>query len=74
MIPLTKEDNLSWKQHMREINDVTTKRVVETRLRKRKKALEKMKNLQEKVDQIAENEGLNERSKLRLMERVQQKG
>ncbi|KAH0785616.1 AdoMet-dependent rRNA methyltransferase spb1 [Histomonas meleagridis] len=74
MIPLSKDDVLAWRQHMRDINQVATKRVIEARARKKKKALQRMKSLQEKADEIAEKEGLNERSKLRIMERIFERG
>lgn len=74
MIPISKDDVKEWRQHMRDINEVATKRVIEARFRKKKKALQKMKSLQEKADEIAEKEGLNERSKLRIMERIFERG
>ena len=74
MVPITKDDVKEWRQHMRDINEVATKRVIEARFRKKKKALQKMKSLQEKADEIAEKEGLNERSKLRIMERIFERG
>jgi len=73
-IPITKDDVSEYHQYMKDINDVDTKRVIEARMRKRQKALKKMKALQEKIDDVAEKEGLNERSKLRLMERIRDRG
>lgn len=73
MIPVTRDEVAEFKQQMKEIDEVDTKRVLEARQRKRTKALQKIKAAQEKVDDIAEKEGLNERSKLRLMDRIADK-
>lgn len=74
MTPVSKDDVAEWRQRMRDINEVSTKRVVEARARKKQKALLKMKSLQEKASEIADKEGLNERSKLRIMERIYNRG
>jgi AdoMet-dependent rRNA methyltransferase SPB1 len=74
MIPVSKDDVLEWKKKMRDVNEVATKRVIEARARKKQKALQKMKNLQEKADEIAEKEGLDERSKLHIMKQIYDKG
>ena len=73
MLPHSKDDIAAYKEQMKEINETDPKRVLEARARKRAKAYQKMKAAQEKVDEIAEKEGLNERSKLRLMERISEK-
>jgi AdoMet-dependent rRNA methyltransferase SPB1 len=74
MMPVTKDDVAEWRARMRAVNEVATKRVVEARARKKQKALQKMKNLQEKADEIAEKEGLDERSKLHILKQIYQKG
>ena len=74
MIPITKQDVIEWRQRMRSINEVETKRVIEARARKKAKALQRLKSAQEKADEIAEKEGLDERSKLRMMEQIAAKG
>ena len=74
MIPVTKDDVAEWKEKMRDVNEIATKRVVEARARKKAKALAKMKALQEKAAEVAEKEGLNERSKIRLMNQIYEKG
>ena len=74
IVPYSKEFDLAELDRMvKEINETDPKRVLEARARKRAKAYQKMKAAQEKVDEIAEKEGLNERSKLRLMERISEK-
>lgn len=73
MIPVSKDEVAEYRQQMKEIDEVDTKRVLEARARKRTKALQKIKAAQEKVDDIAEKEGLNERSKLRMMDRIADK-
>lgn len=74
MIPLTKQDVAEWRQKMRAINEVETKRVIEARARKKAKVLQKLKSAQEKADEIAEKEGLDERSKLRMLEQITARG
>lgn len=74
MIPITKQEVAEWRQRMRSINEVETKRVIEARARKKAKALQRLKSAQEKADEIAEKEGLDERSKLRMMEQIAAKG
>jgi len=70
MVPVTRDEVAEYKAQIKEINETDTKRALEARARKRTKLLQKTKAAQEKVDQIAEKEGLNERSKLRLMDRI----
>lgn len=74
MIPVTKDDVREWKAKMRDVNAVATKRVIEARARKKQKALQRMKSLQEKADEVAEKEGLDERSKLRILSQIYEKG
>ena len=73
MMPVKKDDVAAYREQMKVINETDTKRVLEARARKRAKAFQKLKAAQEKVDEIAEKEGLNERSKLRLMDRISDK-
>lgn len=67
-VPTTREEFLEFKKHMKEINEVDSKRVIEARTRKRAKVIQRTKAAQEKIDEIAEKEGINEREKLRMME------
>ncbi|OHS95504.1 AdoMet-dependent rRNA methyltransferase spb1 [Tritrichomonas foetus] len=74
MMPVTKQDVAEWRAKMRAINEVETKRVIEARARKKKKVLAKLKASEEKAAEIAEKEGLDERSKLRILEQIYAKG
>lgn len=71
--PPSKDDIAEWKERMKAIDQVSTKRVIEAKARKHAKAVQKIKAAQEHVERIAERDGLDDKSRHRLMLQASQK-
>jgi len=63
--PVTKEETANERERLKEFNARESKKVMEAKWRKKKRAASEMKKFKNKADQIFEQEAVDERSKIR---------
>jgi AdoMet-dependent rRNA methyltransferase SPB1 len=64
-IPVTKDEIKAEKERLREFKDRPSKKVMEAQFRKKKKRMAELKRFKNKADEIFEQTGLDEKSKVR---------
>ncbi|PWA61457.1 Ribosomal RNA methyltransferase FtsJ domain [Artemisia annua] len=73
MKPITKEEVNAMKAQFKEINARPTKKVAQAKARKKRVALRKMEKVRKKANIIADQEDINDRSKMKMIDTLYKK-
>lgn len=72
-IPITKEDVIAEKKRLKLLNAQPPKKVMEAKIRKKIRLVREMKKFKDKADDIYQTEGMDQKTKMREIEKMKNK-